>query len=243
MRAAFLACLMGTVFTLSMADHAAAQRLRPEDVGEIRGLKLGMAAADMEENDFGEFYCGANGGAPRQRIADWTENTKCRTEPTGLREVLVRFADHIELYARANEQENLLKRFSGTRVAGQQVLLSVLFDDAGISRGIRMITDPRAPVGERRAGHMFRFSIFQRYGEAEWKCVDLPAAEGETPVAGVWVKVDCEKQMPDKHLLIQSRFFRKAGQRDMDVVNNEPTIGQFESSTRFEILDPSAKRG
>jgi hypothetical protein len=226
-----------------MPVAASAQPQRAEDVGEIRGLKLGMKAGDIAEEPFGEFACGGNGGAPRQKIDGWTEFKKCRTEPSGLREVWIRYADHNELYARATENEALIKRLSGTRVAGQQIILSVLFDDEGVSRGIRMITDPRAPVGERRAGHMFRLVIFQRYGSQGWNCTDLPAAEGETPVAGVWVKMDCEKKTPERHLFVQSRLFRKAGQYDMDPVTREPGVGQFESSTRFEIFDPSVTRG
>jgi hypothetical protein len=242
MRRTLIAVLLAAAFALPPAE-AWAQRRSAEEVGEIRGLKLGMKAEDMDDDAFGEYACGANGGAPRQKIAGWTDYAKCRAEPSGLKEVWVRFADHIELYARALEQENIIKRWSGTRVAGQQIILSVLFDDQGISRGIRMITDPRAPVGERRAGHMFRFAIFQRYGEPDWTCNELPAAEGETPVAGIWVKVDCEKATSERHLIVQSRFFRKAGQRDLDVVTNEPTIGMFESSTRFEIWDPKLPRG
>jgi hypothetical protein len=226
-----------------LPGYAAAQAQRAEDVGEIRGLKLGVKAEDINDEAFGEFACGDNGGAPRQKIAGFTEFQRCRAESSGLREVWVRYADHNELYARAMDNEALIKRMSGTRVAGQLVVLSVLFDEQGVSRGIRMITDPRAPVGERRAGHMFRLTIFQRYGGSGWNCVDLPAAEGETPVAGVWVKVDCEKKTAERHLFVQSRFFRKAGQHDLDPVTREPGVGQFESSTRFEIYDPAAARG
>ena len=144
----------------------------------------------------------------------------------------------IELYARAIENDAMAQRLGGTRVAGFQVILSVLFDDQGVSRGFRMITDPRAAVQERRVGFMFRQRIQLRYGIEGWTCTDLPPAQGETPVGGVFIKVDCEKRTPERNLFVQARFLRKAGQFDYDPVTREPGVGQFESQTRFEIFDP-----
>lgn len=226
---------------LLMSVPASAQIVQrlPEDVGEIRGLRLGQKAPEIDAEPFGEFACGGNGGAPRQKIAGFTDYMSCRPEPDGLREVWIRYADADELYARAIDNEAMIARLSGTRVAGHLVILSVLFDEAGVVRGVRMVTDPRAPVAERRAGYMFRMRIQLRYGEDGWQCIDVPRAEGESPVAGVWVKVDCRKETPERRMFVQSRFLRKPGQSDFDPVTREPGTGQFESSTRFEIYDPT----
>lgn len=210
----------------------------PEDIGEIRNMRLGVKVEDFATEPFGDYACGGNGGAPGQKLSGWAEFKRCRPEANGLREVWVRFADQIELYARAIENDAMAQRLGGTRVAGFQVILSVLFDDQGVSRGFRMITDPRAAVQERRVGFMFRQRIQLRYGIEGWTCTDLPPAQGETPVGGVFIKVDCEKRTPERNLFVQARFLRKAGQFDYDPVTREPGVGQFESQTRFEIFDP-----
>ncbi len=39
-------------------------------------------------------------------------------------------------------------------------------------------------------------AVMNRYGPAGWNCTDFPAAEGETPVGGVFIKQRCEKVTP-----------------------------------------------
>jgi hypothetical protein len=90
--------------------------------------------------------------------------------------------------------------------------------------------------------HLLRLAVINRYEPDGWICTDFPPAEGETPVGGVFIKQHCEKTTPERHLTIETRFLRKPGQSDNDPVTGEYRAGAFESSTRFEILDPSYKR-
>jgi hypothetical protein len=209
------------------------------DAGEIRGLRLGLEARSVPTRGFGEFACGSNGGPPRQRLEDWSEFTRCRPEPNGLHEVYARFDDEQEYIDRAVEDPRFGAARGGTRLGGHAVVLSALFDAGGVLRALRFVTDPRAPAHERRMAHMFRFTIFNRYGGDGWNCIELPAADGETPVGGIFVKQRCEKAMPERHLMVETRFLRKAGQADVDPITGDYKPGQFESWTRFEIFDPS----
>ena len=68
-----------------------------------------------------------------------------------------------------------------------------LFDDGGMLRGIRMVSDPRATPIERRMAHLLGVAVINHYGPNDWNCTDLPPAEGETPVGGVFIKQHCEK--------------------------------------------------
>ena len=111
-RALVTACVLGT--TLLTAGAASAQPKK--DPGEIRGLKLGQIATEMDVDGFGEFACGGNGGPARGNIEDWTEYKKCRPEPSGLREVAVRFDDQEEYVSKAID-DPLYTRRKGTRVA------------------------------------------------------------------------------------------------------------------------------
>ena len=230
------------VSTAVLASEASSQRSRP-DAGEIRGLKLGLAARTMTLHGFGDLACGSNGGPPRQKIETWTEFAKCRPEETGLHEVNIRFDDEDDYIGRAIDEPRYARGKTGTRVAGHAVILSALFDRDGVLRGLRFITDPRAAPQERRMAHMLRLAVINRYEPDGWTCVDSPPAEGETPVGGVFLKQRCEKVAQGRHLMVEGRFFRKPGQADNDPVTGEYRAGQYESATRFEIFDPAyAKR-
>jgi hypothetical protein len=114
----------------------------------------------------------------------------------------------------------------------------VLFDAAGALRGLRFVSDPRASPLERRMAHLLRLAVINRYGTAGWLCTDLPPAEGETPVGGVFLKQRCEKKTAERNLTVETHFLRKPGQNEIDPNTGEYTSGEFESWTRFELMDP-----
>jgi hypothetical protein len=236
--------LCGTMLAaLSALFLATAVHAQPKkDPGEIHGLKLGQKAHDMSTDTFGDLACGSNGGLPRQMIDDWADFYKCRPEPSGLYEVNARFDDQQEYVGRAIDDPMFAQGRLGTRVAGHPVILSVLFDNGGVLRGIRMVSDPRGSIMERRMAHMLRLAIINRYDPDGWNCTDLPPALGETPVGGgVFIKQKCEKRTADRDLFVETHFLRKPGQSDTDA-NGEATTGQFESWTRFELMDPGYKK-
>lgn len=234
--AATAACEAGD----STAAGAQAAAAAPPDPGEIHGLKLGLKAEDMSTDTFGDLNCGSNGGPPRQRLDAWKDFAKCRPEPSGLYEVAARFDDEQEYIGLAIDDPLYAQGRTGTRVAGHPVILSVLFDNEGILRGIRMVTDPRASIPERRMAHMLRLAVINRYDPEGWNCTDFPLAPGETPVGGgVFVKQRCEKPTAVRNLTVESHFLRKPGQSDIDPATGDPRPGQFESWTRFELMDPS----
>jgi len=208
------------------------------DPGELHGLKLGLKADTMTLDGFGELACGSNGGPPRQKLDDWTDFAKCRAEPSGLHEVYARFDDEQEYIARAIDQPLYAEGRIGTRVAGHPIILSVLFDDDGVLRGLRFVTDPRASLPERRMAHLLRLAIINHYDPDGWSCTDLPAEPGETPVGGVFIKQRCVKATPERHMTVEAHFLRKPGESDVDPASGDYTSGQFESWTRFELMDP-----
>ena len=226
--------------TLALIVAAApTQSQNRTDPGEIRGLKLGLKAQDMSLDGFGELACGSNGGPPRQKLEAWSDFAKCRPEDYNLHEVAARFDDEDEYIGRAIEEPRYARGRAGTRVAGHPVILSALFDHEGVLRGLRFITDPRAAPHERRMAHMFRLAVINRYEPDGWTCTDSPPAAGETPVGGIFIKQRCEKLASERRLVVDTRFLRKPGQTDNDPVTGEYRAGAYESSTRFEILDPA----
>jgi len=239
-RGAWRLCPPYVLAALFIATTTHAQPRR--DPGEIHGLKLGLKAEEMSTDTFGDLACGSNGGPPRQAIDDWGDFRKCRPESSGLYEVNARFDDQQEYIGRAIDDPLYAQGRLGTRVAGHPVILSVLFDKDGVLRGIRMISDPRGSIMERRMAHMLRLAIINRYDADGWSCTDLPPAAGETPVGGgVFIKQRCEKRTAERDLFVEARFLRKPGQSDINPATGETTTGQFESWTRFELMDPNFK--
>ena len=224
-------------FALIGSAGAVGAQMRP-DPGEIHGLKIGLDARTMSSDAFGDLACGSNGGPPRAALDGFADFAKCRAEPSGLHEVYVRFDDEAEYIAKAIGDDEYTGSI-GTRVAGHPVILSVLFDDGGILRGIRAVTDPRAAPAERRMAHLLRLAVINHYGPEGWTCTDEPATAGETPVGGIFVKQRCRKTTAARDITVETHFLRKPGQSATDPATGEYRGGQYESWTRFEIMDPA----
>jgi hypothetical protein len=234
---AYLVCAL-----LALAPIASARAQTPPDTGEVHGLNLGLRAEAMKTDDWGELACGSNGGPPRQRLNRWSEFKKCRPESSGLHEVYARFDDEAEYIGKALDDPLYAGQHSGTRVAGHPVILSALFDDNGVLRGIRMVSDPRATPIERRMAHLLKVAVMNHYDPGGWSCKDFPPDPGETPVGGVFIKQRCEKITAERTMTVEAHFLRKPGQNAIDPETKEYTQGQFESWTRFELMDPSNQK-
>ena len=232
-------CFFGVAAAFVIASASGAWAQTASDPGEVHGLALGLNAQTMTLDGWGELACGSNGGPARQVLDAWSDFKKCPPEPNGLHEVAARFDDEDEYVAKALGEE---AEHSGTRVAGHPVVLSALFDDGGILRGIRMVSDPRATPAERRMAHLLGVAVINRYGADGWTCTDLPPAEGESAVGGVFIKQRCAKTIPGRALTVETHFLRKPGQHDIDPETHDYTHGAFESWTRFELFDPDYRK-
>jgi hypothetical protein len=230
------------VLALAIAAAHGAGAPAQYDPGEIHGLKLGLTAQSMTLEGWGELACGSNGGPPRQSLEAWSDFKTCSPEASGLREVAARFDDEDEYIGKALDNPLYASQRTGTRVAGHPVILSVLFDGSGALRGIRFVSDPRGTPLERRMAHLLRDAVIDHYGPAGWNCTDFPADDGESAVGGVFIKQRCEKLTPERAMTVETHFLRKPGQHAIDPETQEYTQGQFESWTRFELLDPSYRK-
>jgi hypothetical protein len=235
------AWLIGVGIALISAVPQPAVAQTAGDAGEVHGLKLGLQAQSMTLDGWSELACGSNGGPPRQNLNAWADFAECRSEANGLHEVTARFDDEAEYVAKAMGNPDPAAE-TGTRVAGHPVILSALFNDGGTLRGIRIISDPRAAERERRMAHLLGVAVMSHYGRAGWTCTDLAPAQGETPVGGIFIKSRCEKSASGKALTVETHFLRKPGQHDVDPETHDYTQGQFESWTRFEIMDADYRK-
>jgi len=227
----------------ALADAEALRR------ASVWDLKLGEPiAAQPAPDEFRAFACGSNGGAPRAQLKDFGDFLRCRAEADGLREVYFEYDDELEYIARAKDLEREITRWAGTTELAFPVIVSVLFDDAGILKGIRLVTDARpehrnditeANLRKRVDAYLLGGILAARYDiVAARDCKALPQGEGEGAVGSVFVKQACEKvdAANARRLVLNVNLYRKPGQSGVNPqLPTELTEGQFESSTRFEI--------
>lgn len=235
-------CICVAVAVLAAGAMGAAQAQDAPPDGDIRSLRIGQSVGELPAEGYYEFACGSNGGPPLRPIRGWGAFRDCPPEANGLYEVYVEYDSEAlaitELFRRNYGEAMWLEKYAGTKVAGHPVILSVLFGEDETVHGLRVVTDSRAPLDRRRIAHTLRFRIKGRYARANWQCADLPLTGGETPVGESFIKERCETEYQGRRIVLESHFFRKAGQTGVDDQGLFKD-GEFESSTRWEIWNPS----
>jgi hypothetical protein len=216
-----------------------------QDLQDLRDLSIGTKVADMPTTGFYEFACGTNGGPPARKLSGWEGFRDCPPEPSGLREVFVRYDDEGDFISRVVKDvdgEGIpIDKYSGTKIAGHPVILSVLFDNDGVMQGLRAVSDPRAEVDQRRRAFLLRIRVFNRYFPEDWQCADLPADPGQSPVGGLFLKQRCYKVFRGvRQVVMNTNFFRKAGQTGFDA-QGQRLEGDYENSARFEVWSMSVQ--
>ncbi len=215
----------------------------------IWDLALGAPiAAQPSSQEFKGFACGSNGGAPRAPLTGWIDFKRCPADADGLHEVYFEYDDEIEYIARAHDNEREISRWAGTHEVTFPVITSALFDDAGILKGIRLVTDPRpehknditeADRKKREESYQLGGVMAARFSiEPPRDCKSLPPVEGEGSVGSLFIKQVCERSDPDagRRYVVRVNLYRKPGQSGVNPqLPTQLTQGQFESSARLEV--------
>lgn len=234
---------LATVLGAFVAAGAATGQNVAADAGlyapSLWDLKLGSHARELPVDEFIDFACGTNGGPPGRPLGGWAEFGKCPAEPGGgYHEVYFRYDDEPEYWARARSLPTQVALYQYTSVFAIPIIASALFDDTGFLVGVRMVTDSRLPPSIRENGVTLSGYLLGQYGEFDWQCQDLPRLAGEADYKASYIKRACRKDDPAAglKLAMEVHNFRRPGQGAIDAVTRLPTEGQFESSTRFELV-------
>ena len=229
---------IGFAFMAAIALPAAASAV--EFKPEFRTLGLGQKAADVTTEGYEGFACGSNGGPPLEPLTGWVDFAKCKPEANGLHEVYVEFGTRTErlsqMFRDEYNEELWIQQFGGTRIANFPVVLSLLFDDEGIVRAFRAVTDARAELEDRGRAYLLRFRVYALYGNNYWDCFKRPATGGITPVGDMYVNEVCRKEIDGKRVRVEAHVYRRPGQTGVDM-QGMFMPGQFESMTRWEVFD------
>jgi hypothetical protein len=200
-------------------------------------IHIGAPASQIPDG-FVNYACGTDGGPPSLPLANFTESKKCRPDGNGLYEVYFEYDDELEYWARALDLRDEIRMYAGTSAYEFPVVASVLFDDAGVARGERLVTDPRQQLSrDRNEFWILADFIRHRFGDDGWECTDLPPAAGESPAGSNFIKNHCEKTLGGLHLVLEQRYFQKKGQQFIDPYTGKPRAEDYESATRLEMFD------
>ena len=122
---------------------------RAEEFGgnDLRDIRLGMAATELAESGYVDFYCAAD---PKHALAGWKDWRDCPAGASGIR--AIRFG-----YDPATSRD-------GTMVAGHPAILTVLIDDSGHVAGLQIETDPKARLYIRKKAFLLGLQAKSRYG-------------------------------------------------------------------------------
>ena len=100
------------------------------------------------------------------------------------------------------------------------------------------VTDPQASPQERKKAYTLSNFFRARYGSDGWGCSETLPAPRETPGGTLYINRRCTKLAKyDMRAVLETRFLRKPGQAEFSS-SGKLTVGQFESSTRLELLRP-----
>ncbi len=126
----------------------------------------------------------------------------------------------------------------GTSIYAHPVVFSVLVDDGGIARGIRVITDERASDRDRRVAVTLARNLKSRYGRWAQTCEDLPPTAGQEPVGKIFVHEICTATSPegDAAMRLEATYFRKKGQVSINLETQQLNSNYFQSATRLEVV-------
>jgi hypothetical protein len=171
--------------------------VRAEDVegNDLRDIRVGMAATDLNQSGYVDFACAAD---LKHNLAGWTNWRDCPADTTGAR--AIRFG-----------YDPLISR-DGTLVAGHPALLTLLIDDSGRVASLQIETDPKARLYLRKKAFLLGQQAKSRYGAEGWACTEGQPGAGDEPVGGVYLKERCTKTTGGRSLAVERNLFRRPGQ-------------------------------
>lgn len=203
----------------------------------IWDVEIGAPVGQIPAGSVRDISCGTNGGPPSRRLRDVFAFAECPAEVSGLHEVYFAYDDESDYIAKALEVEYKALQ-GGTSAYAHPVIVSVLVDAGGTVRGIRIVTDDRASLRERRTSVNLARNLKARFGSWELDCREVPLRPGEKPVGTQFIHEACtgESDEAGQRLFIEAYYYRKRGQEAVNRETQEINKGYFSSGTRFELV-------
>ncbi len=187
----------GMIFGLPLAVAICASSVWADEFegNDLRGIRVGMAAADLPKTGYIGFACATG---PERELPGWENWRDCPADANGTH--AVRFD-----YDPETTRE-------GTMVAGHPAVLTLSIDNAGSVVGLQIVTDPKARLRMRKKAFLLGKQAKSRYGAEGWACKEAEPSADEQPVGGVYVKEQCTKTISGRTLVVERKLFRRSDQ-------------------------------
>ena len=195
----------GLLASVALASAPQAEEFSGND---LRDIRLGMAADELAETGYVDFYCAAD---PKHTLSGWKNWRDCPAGASGAR--AIRFG-----------YDPMTSR-DGTMVAGHPAILTLAIDDSGHVAGLQIETDPKARLYIRKKAFLLGLQAKYRYGQEGWACTEGKPDAGEQPVGATYLKERCTKTISGRSLVVERNLFRRP---DQDIKN-------FVDETRISI--------
>ena len=215
--------ILGIALAAAAVPTAAGAAEDPE-AGDLRDIRVGTEVEALPGEGYTGFRCGAGGGDPGREIAGWAAFQTCPPNPDGLHEVAFGYDEDANPWAAVSD------RFEGTTVAGHPVVPTLLIDDAGVVRGLRIVTDPGDRMYLKKKAYLLYVRVMGRYGRDGWRCDEREPEAGYRPVGGMYIDRRCEKRWKDRDLILETQLFRAPGEEGR----------AFTGATQLEIMQASS---
>jgi len=239
-RLATFAALGLAAALLAPAGSAVAQNVAIQPDFTIWDVAIGAPVSEIPESTTAIIACGTNGGPPSLPLAEFEDFASCQPEASGLREVYFTYDDEQDYIARALSVEYQFAQ-GGTSVFAHPATISVLVDDGGIVRGIRVATDDRVSDRVRRTAVTLARNFKARFTDWNLVCEDIPPQPGEQPVGRQFIHEICtgaDAALGQK-VTIESYYLRKRGQEGLNRETQQVNTGYFSSGTRLDLVQES----
>ncbi len=197
---------------LVLASGASATATERQD---LRDIRVGMPIADLPTSGYTGFAC----VKPEKSLDGWAAWRACDDDAAGLREI------HFEFDNSSNPIAQFNDKLRGTKVAGHPVVLTLFVTDDGRVGGLKIETDPDAPLYMRKKAFLLFAQVKDRYGDTGWTCSSAQPTGDEEPLGG-FLNDHCEKTAEGRHLVLERRLYRRAGK----------DIKEFVGSTIFTVM-------
>ncbi|MDQ2805193.1 MAG: hypothetical protein M3Y41_21895 [Pseudomonadota bacterium] len=170
---------------------------------DLREFRVGMGLSDLPRTGYTDFACADQ---PDHQLAGWAAFAACPKDALGLHALSFRYDDA------ANPLAHVSDKYQGTRVAGHPVLVALLMSDDGQLGGLRIVTDPHAPLYLHKKAFLFAGQVRSRYGSDGWQCTDIKPTSDQEPVGELFINRRCEKETAGRHLILNQQLYRRTGQ-------------------------------
>ena len=201
-------------------------------------VKIGSSVFNLLDTSVSDIACGTNGGPMSLTLSSFGEFLKCQPEKTGLSEIAFTYDDERQYVAKAlNIQTNSMTEV--TTVLAHRIIPSILVNNEGIIKGIRIMTDPRVPARERARAITLGRTFESKYKNWNLICEDSALTNDELPISSYHIKRTCfgKAKKLNLKLRLDIRYLRKKGQTGINKNTQKINRGYFESYTRLEIID------